>query len=315
MPGEAVYTHDSTFPPELNGGRYSSSSSCYPCGKGESLIIPITGLGSLGKQHPPASTAGRRQDFWHPVPSPLVQLKGRIKLLLLPAEATRPRHRPAPSPGSCRWRLGNRGQMRRRREVGCARVTPPRYPHSRQVKATGGRRAGDPLIPAHDGYLRVLLSQLLVLPLQLCGGHGLPRPVQARLPGPLSPASHPQPPTRSRVRLRQRLSAWPTPRLLLLLLHFRVRPGAGRPPEAEPRLNVTAPPSRARAHARAASLARRGSAPRTRGRHLDAWSKMATSNGDGESRGEENDERTQNGRGTEERAAAAKSRRPEEETF
>lgn len=51
--------------------------------KGESLIIPITGLGKLRKQHPPASTAGRR----HPVLSPLVQLKGRLKLLLLPAEA------------------------------------------------------------------------------------------------------------------------------------------------------------------------------------------------------------------------------------
>lgn len=42
---------------------------------------------------------------------------------------------------------------------------------------------------------------------------------------------------------------------------------------------------------------------------------MATSKGDGESGGEENDGSTQDGRGTEERAVAAKSRGPEEETF
>lgn len=99
-------------------------------------------------------------------------------------------------------------------------------PQSRQVKATRGLRAGDPVIPTDNGYLRVLLSQLLVLPLQLCRGHGLPRPVQARLPRPLSPAPRPQPQTSSRVRLRQRLAASPPPSRLLL--HFRVRPVGGR---------------------------------------------------------------------------------------
>lgn len=66
---------------------------------------------------------------------------------------------------------------------------------SRQVAATAtrGRRAGDPLLPDHDGYLRVLLSQLLVLPLQLSRGHGLPLPVQARPPRRLSLSPAPKP--------------------------------------------------------------------------------------------------------------------------
>lgn len=164
-------------------------------------------------------------------------------------------------------------------------------PLSRQVaaKATRGRRTGDPLLPAYDGYLRVLLSQLLVLPLQLCRGHGLPRPVQARLPRPLSPTPRPQPQTRCRVWLHQLLPALPPPPRLLL--HFRVLRVRGRRSGARggattvggATSDITAPPSRARARTRAESLAPVGSASGGgKGRHLDAWSKMATQNREGE---------------------------------
>lgn len=121
-------------------------------------------------------------------------------------------------------------------------------PLSGQVaaKATRGRRTGDPLLPAYDGYLRVLLSQLLVLPLQLCRGHGLPRPVQARLPRPLSPTPRPQPQTRCRVWIHQLLPLCHRRRASSSTSGFAgweeggVGPGVERPPGAGRRL--TSPP-------------------------------------------------------------------------
>lgn len=182
---------------------------------------------------------------------------------------------------------------------------------SRQVKASRGRRAGDPLIPAHDGYLRVLLSQLLVLPLQLCGGHGLPRPVQARLPRPSATPPAPNP-RHARVRLCQRLSASPPPPRLLL--HFRVRPGAGRLPGAGRRLTSPPHPPAPEHVPRAVSLARLGSASGTGGAiltHGPRW-RLRT----GESREGKRMMRVHRmGGGPKRVAVVAKSGGPEEETF
>lgn len=139
-----------------------------------------------------------------PFLSLLVQREGRLKLQLLSAEThtdpdtARPYLHGAAGGGIVMVEAGG-GEERRSPQH------PPHHPKSlpRPAEASGPET---PVSPTHDGYLRVLLSQLLVLPLQLCGGHGLPRPVQAWPPGLPSPAPRPQPHTcSSRAGLSQLL--------------------------------------------------------------------------------------------------------------
>lgn len=93
-------------------------------------------------------------------------------------------------------------------------------------------------------------------------------------------------------------------------------PGAERRPGAWRRLDVTAPPLRPRARARAASLALRDSASGTGGRHLGPRDKMATRNGVGAYREGKRMMRVYGvGGGPRSETVVAKSRGPEEETF
>lgn len=160
----------------------------------------------------PLRLAPRAESWISVIPflSLLVQREGRLKLQLPSAEThtdpdtARPYLHGAAGGGIVM--VEARGGEERR---------SPQHPPPSQIAAMAnrGRRARDPCLPTHDGYLRVLLSQLLVLPLQLCGGHGLPRPVQAWPPGLLSPAPRPQPHTCSwaglsqLLRLRRRASS------------------------------------------------------------------------------------------------------------
>lgn len=166
------------------------------CESREQRVVPHSSL--------PLRLAPKAESWMSVIPflSLLIQREGRVKLQLLSAEThtdpdtARPYLHGAAGGGIVM--VEARGGEERR---------IPQHPPPSQIAAIAslGLRARDPYLPTHDGYLRVLLRQLLVLPLQLCGGHGLPRPVQAWPPGLLSPAPHPQPHTCSWAGLSQLL--------------------------------------------------------------------------------------------------------------
>lgn len=260
----------------------------------------------------PASIRARSLHFWHPGPKPARSVRRKKQT---PAPFCR--HRPAPSRGKGRWRRrgngGPRGGVHRRAEL----TGPSAGPLSPDKSLPRPQRphAGVPSLPAHEGYLGVLLGQLLVLPLQLCRGHGPPaRPGRAgrttrhrtptpspdTLPGQLS---HARPPAR-----RRRASASPTSGFWggRKAGWGRDEPGAGR------RHDVAAPPRRAE-HVCVP--------PRRRclwdtGAILHFVPRWRPEIGKGRLKsGEEDDECPQRGRGTEERRGVVKTRGPEEETF